>query len=142
MKKTRYSILDNLKPKARELYDDMAVEVRASLRVADLLHQAMTEDGLNQKQLAGKLKVTPGYVSRLLAGDENPSVGQMARMLSALGRSYMQNVGQRVGNFDVIIGQKTSQKNEFEITHGSGESWINSSLVNQFHPHIELHKGA
>lgn len=87
----KYDILDELlTDEAAQRLEVTAVEVRASLRIADVLHQIMEEEGLSKQDMAARLGVSPGYVSRLLAGDANPSVRSMARMLGLLGRTYVQ----------------------------------------------------
>jgi len=103
MAERSYDVLDELlTDEAKQRLEATAVGVRASLRIAEMLHQIMEEEGLNQKEIAARLGMTPGYVSRLLAGDENPSVRSMARMLHSLGRTYIQESGRKKGPFDVI----------------------------------------
>jgi len=51
--------------------------------------------------------VTPGFVSRVLSGDENISVRKMAEMFHKLGREYVQSVRQEVVPFqsDVVSSE-------------------------------------
>lgn len=143
MKNRYYNVLDEIfDENTRSLYEAKTVEVRASLRVADLLHQAMEEDGLNQKALSERLGVTTGYVSRLLSGDENPSVRKVARMLHLLGRSYLQNAGFRAGNFDMIIGRGADQKTELKATDLNLSLWFESSKQKENRSKFEIRRGA
>lgn len=88
MSEQSYNILDELlTEEAKQRPEVTTVEVRASLRIAEVLHQIMEEEGLNSQNMAAIMGMTPGYVSRLLAGDENPS---LHRMLHSLGRTYVQ----------------------------------------------------
>lgn len=90
MSEQSYNILDELlTEEAKQRLEVITVEVRASLRIAEVLHQIMEEEGLNSQNMAAIMGMTPGYVSRLLAGDENPSLHRMARLLHSLGRTYV-----------------------------------------------------
>ena len=48
----------------------------------------MKEDNLNQKQLAELLEVSPAYVSKLLAGNQNLTLNTMIRYARKLGREF------------------------------------------------------
>ncbi|EMJ97120.1 helix-turn-helix domain-containing protein [Leptospira sp. WS58.C1] len=68
----------------------MRIETDAVMKTADLISNAMQGIGINQKELAERLQVTPGYISRLLGGSENVTVKQVAKVLYALGKRYVQ----------------------------------------------------
>lgn len=91
MPEQSYDILDELlTEEAKQRLEVTTVDVRASLRIAEILHQIMEEEGLNPQSMAARIGMAPSYVSRLLAGDAKPSVCRVARMLHSLGRLYVQ----------------------------------------------------
>lgn len=90
---TNYSIFDEAIPEdLRERYNEEYAQTSAVLDAADLISEAMVAQGLNQKELAAKLGVSKGYVSRLLSGNENMTVKSVARVLHVLGFQYQQTV--------------------------------------------------
>jgi transcriptional regulator with XRE-family HTH domain len=88
-----YNIFSEVLPKEeKERFEGEVAGERAILDASELIHNAMKEKSLNQKQLAEILGVTKGYVSRLLSGHENLSVKNVALVLHALGYSYKQEI--------------------------------------------------
>jgi transcriptional regulator with XRE-family HTH domain len=51
------------------------------------LRSARIEEGLTQAALAERLQVSAAYVQKLEAGKANPTLGQLATVAAALGRS-------------------------------------------------------
>ena len=58
----------------------------ARIDFAQILSDEMHRQKMNQKQLATKLGVSPQYIHRVLAGECNCSLKQMARLMFALGK--------------------------------------------------------
>lgn len=63
------------------------------VRVSELIRRARVVAGLNQKQLAKRLDVSPSYVCQLESGSANPSVLVLARALRACGQELTLDVG-------------------------------------------------
>ena len=85
-----YNIFDDL-IEDKERFESDTAQSAALIDAANIIAEALREQGLRQKDLAEKLSVSEGYVSRLLSGDENLTVRTMARILHALGLQYVQN---------------------------------------------------
>jgi len=84
-----------LTKKAKKDLEPISVEIRAMMEVADIFNNIMHQNQWSKKQLAEALGVTAGYVTRILAGDENLSIGNVAKLLNKLGRSYHQYSGKK-----------------------------------------------
>lgn len=67
--------------------DKMAEELRQSVVAALLQH--MQDEGISRSQLAAKLNVTEGRVAQILAGTENFTLASLAKMATALGKSFV-----------------------------------------------------
>jgi transcriptional regulator with XRE-family HTH domain len=55
--------------------------------VGEKLRQARIAEGLTQAGVAERLQVSSAYVQKLEAGRANPTVGQLANLAAALGRT-------------------------------------------------------
>jgi transcriptional regulator with XRE-family HTH domain len=84
-----YNIFDELIQDKERFASDTA-QSAALIEAANLIAEALRGQGLKQKELAAKLAVSEGYISRLLSGDENLTVRTMARVLHSLGQKYVQ----------------------------------------------------
>ncbi len=116
MKGRKFDALDHVLPgESKEFLESQRVEVEASLRVADLLHSVQEERQMTARQLAQTLGVTPGYISRLLSGDENPTVRSLARIFHKLGKKYIQEIERNTRAFDVLVGGKP-QSARYEVS--------------------------
>ena len=90
---SNYSLFnDSISDDIKDLYQEEYAETAAVLDAANLISEAMEEMGLNQTELARMLGVSRGYVSRLLSGNENMSIKNVARILFKLGKKYKQTV--------------------------------------------------
>lgn len=67
-----------------EQYWISGAQIEFSMKIASI----MKEENLNQKQLAEILEVSPAYVSKLLAGNQNLTLNTMIRYARKLGREF------------------------------------------------------
>jgi transcriptional regulator with XRE-family HTH domain len=88
-----YNVFDSLLSKEAipNFQKDVAGK-KAVIDASSLIFQAMEEKGFNQTELAKYLGVSKGYVSRLIAGNENLTVKNVAMVLHALGKEYNQTI--------------------------------------------------
>ena len=90
---SKYSLFnDSISDDVKDLYQEEYAQTAAVLDAANLISEAMEEKGINQTELARMLGVSRGYVSRLLSGNENMSIKNVARVLFKLGKKYKQTV--------------------------------------------------
>ena len=54
-------------------------------RVSRTLRRLRTERGLSQQALATKAKISRGYLARLEAAEQDPTLGVLERLAKALG---------------------------------------------------------
>ena len=64
----------------------------AKSEFAIVLARARDRAGVTQKELADRLGVSQAYIAKLSAGDANPTLGAVGRMLAALGFSLRMDV--------------------------------------------------
>ena len=64
-------------------YDEEAIYEGLMLDLSYYLKQFMLEKGLNKKQLAEKMGVSPSYITKIFSG-QNISLKTVAKILSAL----------------------------------------------------------
>ncbi len=64
----------------------------AKSEFAIALCRARDRAGITQKELADRLGVSQAYIAKLSAGDANPTLGAVGRMLAALGFSLRMDV--------------------------------------------------
>lgn len=57
--------------------------------IALTLHYYMREKGMTQRELAGKMGVSPAYVVKLLKGGENLTLETICKLQDALGENLM-----------------------------------------------------
>ena len=69
---------------------DMA-QTEAIQRAADIIHDALEQANMSRSELAAKVGVSKGYISRVLSGHENLSVRNVAKILHVLGKVYVQD---------------------------------------------------
>ena len=87
---TKYNIFnDAINENSRDYYNEDLAQTKALLRASNLIFEAMEEKGINQNDLARKLKVSKGYVSRILSGHENMSIKNVARILYFLDKEFI-----------------------------------------------------
>lgn len=67
-------------------------EADAKSEFAIALARARDRAGVTQKELADRLGVSQAYIAKLSAGDANPTLGAVGRMLAALGFSLVMDV--------------------------------------------------
>lgn len=60
---------------------------RAKFEVAELVCEVMDRVGVSRSELAERLGTTKGYISQLLNGERNMTVGTLSDLFWALGRS-------------------------------------------------------
>jgi len=82
---------ESISDEVKDIYQEEYAQTAALLDAANLISEAMEENGINQTELANKLGVSRGYVSRLLSGHENMSIKNVSRVLYILGKKYCQN---------------------------------------------------
>jgi transcriptional regulator with XRE-family HTH domain len=88
-----YDIFEQIvTPEIKDYFNEDLAQTTALLEASDLIYSAMEEKGLNQSQLAEKMGVSRGYISRILSGNENMSIKNVAKVLHVLGKRYIQNV--------------------------------------------------
>ncbi len=88
-----------------ERFESSSIKNRRLLRQEELILQAATmlselleRDGITKVELAGKLGVTKGFVTQILAGDKNLTLRTIADVADALGRTVeLRLIGQRPG---------------------------------------------
>jgi len=86
-----YNIFNNAIPaELKDAYNEEYAQTEALLNAANLISEAMEEQNINQTKLAEQLGVSRGYVSRLLSGNENMSIKNVARVLHVLGKRFIQ----------------------------------------------------
>jgi len=72
-------------PTAKDL--ELRKEFREQIEVAELIHQARTEAGLSQRQLANKVGTTASVICRLEDGNyDGHSMAMLRRVANALGQ--------------------------------------------------------
>jgi ribosome-binding protein aMBF1 (putative translation factor) len=72
-------------PSAKDV--ELRKEFREQIEVAELIHQARTEAGLSQRQLAARIGSTASVICRLEDGDYNGhSMAMLRRIADALGQ--------------------------------------------------------
>ena len=64
-------------------YDEEAIYYGLMLDLSYYLKQFMLEKGLNKKQLAERMGISPAYITKIFSG-ENISLKTVAKLLSAL----------------------------------------------------------
>lgn len=88
---TRYDIFEEIIPaEIKGYFNEDLAQTTALLEASELIHSAMEDKGLNQSQLAELMGVSRGYISRILSGNENMSVKNVARVLHVLGKRFIQ----------------------------------------------------
>ena len=58
----------------------------ARIDFAQQVHEELSKQKLSQKQLAAQLGVSQAYIHRVLAGESNCTLSQMAKLMLALGK--------------------------------------------------------
>ena len=87
---TKYNIFnDVISENSKDYYNEDLAQTKALLRASNLIFEAMEDKGINQNDLAQKLKVSKGYVSRILSGHENMSIKNVARILYLLDKEFI-----------------------------------------------------
>lgn len=88
----KYNIFDDvIDEKSQDYYNEDLAQTKAILKASNLIFEAMEQKGINQKELAKKLQVSKGYVSRILSGHENMSIKNVARVLCVLEKEFVLN---------------------------------------------------
>jgi transcriptional regulator with XRE-family HTH domain len=70
--------------------------------LGERLRQARHEEGLTQAALAAELGVSPSYVQKLEGGRANPTLGQLANLARALGRTLEVDFAAPAENPDLL----------------------------------------
>lgn len=88
---SKYNIFDDSIPEEyKKQHESNKAQSEALIEVSNIVYNAMKEKGINQIELAKQLGVSRGYVSRILSGNENMSIKNVARILHELGKKYVQ----------------------------------------------------
>ena len=78
--------------KYQRQYECEKAQTKILLEASNLIYKAMEEKKLNQSELAKKLGVSRGYISKILSGDENMSLKNLVRILFELDKKYIQDI--------------------------------------------------
>lgn len=82
----KYNVFEELVDESvKEEHKLLEAQCQALFNASDLLNDAMLESSLSQKELAQKLGISKGYMSRLLSGTENISLKNFAKWMHLLG---------------------------------------------------------
>jgi len=65
---------------------------QAKLEIGALLHKTRKDFNLTQKELSQKLEISQPYIARLEAGEANPTISAIGRMLAVLNLRLAANV--------------------------------------------------
>ncbi|GEM_PF-197299 len=87
----------------------------AKSEFAIALCRARDRAGVTQKELADRLGVSQAYIAKLSAGDANPTLGAVGRMLAALGFSLKMDVEPLLG---YEANGQPERKGELSIADG------------------------
>ena len=88
---SKFNIFDHAIPeKYKKQHESDKAQSEALIEASNIVYQAMKEKKINQIELAKQLGVSRGYVSRILSGNENMSIKNVARILHELGKKYIQ----------------------------------------------------
>ncbi len=87
----------------------------AKSEFAIVFGRARDRAGITQKELADRLGVSQAYIAKLSAGDANPTLGAVGRMLAALGFSLRMDVEPLLG---YKITDEHTRKGEMVIADG------------------------
>ncbi|MDO8635798.1 MAG: helix-turn-helix domain-containing protein [Dehalococcoidia bacterium] len=98
-------------PEFAKLYG--AADAKSEFAIA--LARARDKAGVTQKELADRLGVSQAYIAKLSAGDANPTLGAVGRMLAALGFSLRMDVEPLLG---YEITNEHTRKGELVIADG------------------------
>jgi transcriptional regulator with XRE-family HTH domain len=90
----------------------------AVIDAGNLVTDALENSGLKQKELAERLQVTKGYISRVMGGMENLTISTLASILGAMGKELKLDVIEE--DLDVL------QKVENDTIH-TYKDWLNVS---------------
>jgi transcriptional regulator with XRE-family HTH domain len=87
---SKYNLFDDSIPEnLRSKHEEIKAQTWALLEFSDIIADIMHDASLSQTELAKKLDVSRGYVSRLLSGSENISIKNAARILFFLGKKLV-----------------------------------------------------
>lgn len=100
---------DEIPSDLKKKHLEQLAQRKAILDASNLIARAMDEAKISQAELAGKLGVTAGYVSRLMSGFENMTVKNVAGILYALGKNYIQSYTDLDGGGNKVITLKSNE---------------------------------
>lgn len=86
---------------------------RAKLEFTKEVIQKMTEAGISKTELASRMEVWPGMVTRLLSGRNNFELVTMVRIAMALDcrfRSHLEPIGTKTLWLDILTGPELNQQ--------------------------------
>lgn len=129
-----YNIFDDAIPAdLKDSYSEEYAQTEALLDAANLISEAIEQRKINQTELAELLGVSRGYVSRLLSGNENMSIKNVARVLHVLGKRYIQttaDIPQKMNGKVVYFKEYSNIKVDNEEikcvirTNATGSKWL------------------
>ncbi len=91
-----YNVFDEAIPqKFKESYEIDLIQTKAMLDVSNLITEALEEKGITRSELAQLMGVSRGYITKVLSGNENLSVQNVAKILYYLDKDYNQTLSQR-----------------------------------------------
>ncbi len=86
---------ENWSSNAKEELNLQMTQTKAILGAGDMIWNAMQRKGWKQKDLAEKMNVSKGYVSRLLGGMEDLTVSTLARVMAILGEDLVLSIAKQ-----------------------------------------------
>jgi transcriptional regulator with XRE-family HTH domain len=133
-----YNIFNNAIPaELKDSYNEEYAQTEALLNAANLISEAIEQRNINQTELAELLGVSRGYVSRLLSGNENMSIKNVAKVLHVLGKRYIQTIADipRETNGKVVYFKEYSNikidKEDIKCvirTNATGSKWMGAVI--------------
>lgn len=127
----------NISEDVRSIHEENLAQVSTLIDISNLINEAIEDKGINQTELAKKLGVTRGYVSRLLSGNENLSVKNVTKVLYILGKRlvfYTEDIVTHRSNskiYNIVDYSANRVSYNFEKTPVSKDmdavKWLNQS---------------
>ena len=117
---SKYNLFeDSIPENLRSKHEEIKAQTWALLEFSDIIADLMHDNNLSQTELAKKLDVSRGYVSRLLSGSENISIKNAAGILFFLGKKLVfstENIPLSQGADSNIYEFAAYTKNQWNLT--------------------------
>ena len=126
---------ENWSSNAKEELNLQMSQTKAILDAGDMIWNVMQSKGWKQKDLAEKMSVSKGYVSRLLGGMENLTVSTLARVMAILGEDLVLSVSNKNENIQSFNYYKINQESNHAPIWNTKQKYevANQEVVTQFH---------